>query len=153
MMRTPITHPELLAALARCGHGTKILIADGNYPHVTGVGPHTTRIALNVAPGLLTADQVLELLIATVPVEAAEYMENADGAASPAVEGYGQALGPEIALSGLERFTFYDRARENDVAVVIATGEQRQYANLLLTVGVIPETRIMVSTTGAGRAA
>lgn len=153
MMRTPITHPELLAALARCGHGTKILVADGNYPHVTGVGPHATRIALNVAPGLLTADQALELLIATIPIEAAEYMENADGAASPAVEGYGQALGTEVALTGLERFTFYDRARENDVAVVVATGEQRQYANLLLTVGVIPEHRITESTVGAGRAA
>lgn len=153
MMRTPITHPELLAALARCGHGTKILIADGNYPHVTGVGPRATRIPLNVAPGLLTADQVLELLITTVPVEAAEYMENADGAASSAVEGYGETLGSQVELTGLERFTFYDRARENDVAVVIATGEQRQYANLLLTVGVIPETPTLVNTTGAGRAA
>ena len=91
-----------------------------------------------MAPGLLTADQVLELLITTVPVEAAEYMENAEGAASPAVEGYGETLGSQAELTGLERFTFYDRARENDVAVVIATGEQRQYANLLLTVGVIP---------------
>ncbi len=50
MLTTPITHPELLAALARCGHGTKILLADGNYPHLTGVPAGTTRIALNVTP-------------------------------------------------------------------------------------------------------
>ena len=36
------------------------------------------------------------------------------------------------------RFEFYDAARDSDVALVIATGEQRVYANLLLTIGVVP---------------
>lgn len=152
MLYTPIIHPELLAALARCGHGTSILIADGNYPHNTGVGPHTDRIALNVAPGLLSTDQVLRLLVDTIPVEAAQFMETAQGTASSAVEGYRDVLGTGVDLTGLERFAFYERAREDDVAVVIATGEQRQYANLLLTVGVIAEGTPHELAVGSGRA-
>jgi L-fucose mutarotase len=36
------------------------------------------------------------------------------------------------------RFEFYDAARGPNVALVIATGEQRIYANILLTLGVVP---------------
>jgi L-fucose mutarotase len=42
-----------------------------------------------------------------------------------------------VALEPLERFTFYETARSDDGALVIATGEQRIYANLLLTIGVV----------------
>jgi L-fucose mutarotase len=41
----------------------------------------------------------------------------------------------------LERFAFYDVARSPNVALVIATGEQRIYANILLTIGVVPPDR------------
>jgi L-fucose mutarotase len=37
-----------------------------------------------------------------------------------------------------ERFAFYEMARQSDVSLVIATGEQRVYANLLLVIGVVP---------------
>ncbi len=40
----------------------------------------------------------------------------------------------------LDRFGFYATCREPDLAVCIATGDDRLYANLLLTVGVIPPT-------------
>ncbi|RAD07556.1 RbsD or FucU transport, partial [Burkholderia multivorans] len=40
-------------------------------------------------------------------------------------------------FTGHERFAFYDLARSRDLGLVIATGDQRQYANLLLTVGVV----------------
>jgi len=42
-----------------------------------------------------------------------------------------------VALEPLERFTFYETASSDDVALVVATGEQRLYANLLLTIGVV----------------
>jgi L-fucose mutarotase len=45
---------------------------------------------------------------------------------------------PGTPLQPLARFTFYAAASEKDVALVIATGEQRIYANLLLTIGVVP---------------
>ncbi|WP_432790791.1 RbsD/FucU domain-containing protein [Brevibacterium sp. K11IcPPYGO002] len=135
MLTTPITHPELLAALARCGHGSKILLADGNYPHVTGVPATAERIALNVSPGLLTVDQILVPLSRTLTVESCEYMLTAESSKAPAVIGYEEIL-PDVTFTGHERFAFYGAACEPDVAVVVATGDERQYANLLLTVGV-----------------
>ena len=32
MLTGKLIHPDILAALALCGHGDKVLIADGNYP-------------------------------------------------------------------------------------------------------------------------
>ncbi|MCQ9385437.1 RbsD/FucU family protein [Brevibacterium sp. 50QC2O2] len=136
MLKTPLLHPELLAALGRCGHGTQVLLADGNYPHNTGAPAAATRIPLNVTPGLLSVDQVLEPLAATVNIEAATFMLDATGGRAPAVDGYG-ALLPDVPFTGLERFAFYDAARDPNIAVVVATGDQRQYANLLLTIGVV----------------
>jgi L-fucose mutarotase len=40
-------------------------------------------------------------------------------------------------LQRLDRFAFYDACRLPDVGLVIATGEQRIYANVLLTLGVV----------------
>ncbi len=139
MLRTHLIHPDLLAALARMGHGSQILIADGNYPHVTGTSPTAERIHLNVAPGLLTVDQVLELLIPTIPLESAAWMDTAEGQASPATRVHLELLA-EAGLTeeprGLERFAFYEAARQAGVGVVVATGDTRAYANILLTVGV-----------------
>ena len=136
MLTTPITHPELLAALARCGHGTTILLADGNYPHLTGAAEGATRIALNVASGLLTVDQILAPLAQMIPIEACAFMLTAEAGTAPAVVGYTEIL-PDVPFTGHERFAFYDLARSRDLGLVIATGDQRQYANLLLTVGVV----------------
>ena len=40
-------------------------------------------------------------------------------------------------LEEIERFKFYEVAGTPDVCLTIATGEQRIYANLLLTIGVV----------------
>lgn len=135
MLHTDIVHPDLLRALARSGHGTKILLADGNYPHNTGAPDGAERIHLNLTPGVLTVTQVLEPLVRTVPVEAAEIMLTAESAEAPVIADY-RALLPDATFAGHERFAFYDAARGADVAVVVATADQRQYANLLLTIGV-----------------
>jgi L-fucose mutarotase len=44
---------------------------------------------------------------------------------------------PGMELSSLSRFDFYEAAEAPDVALAIATGERRIYANLLLTIGVV----------------
>ena len=135
MLLTDIVHPDLLRALGRSGHGTKILLADGNYPHSTGAPAAAERIHLNLTLGLLTVTQVLEPLVRTVPIEAAEIMLTAEDTEAPVIADY-RALLPQAEFVGHERFAFYDAARTPDVAVVVATADQRQYANLLLTVGV-----------------
>jgi L-fucose mutarotase len=40
-------------------------------------------------------------------------------------------------LDEIERFDFYNAAREPDVALTIATADQRIYANIILTIGVV----------------
>jgi L-fucose mutarotase len=136
MLKGPLTHPTLIGALAAAGHGSKVLIADGNYPHSTGAREGAVRIHLNLRAGLPTADDVLDVLAQTIPIEAAAVMVPVGGEKVPAHKGFRLALGADVEWTELGRLEFYAACRTNDVAIVIATGEQRIYANLLLTVGV-----------------
>ena len=144
MLRYELLHPGLVAALAAAGHGSRVLLADANYPHSTGARPGAARVHLNLRPGLLTVDQVLEVLLDAVPVESAAVMVPggvagdvvAAGEEIPAHTGYRSLLGPDVGWQELDRFAFYDAVRSDDLAVLVATGDQRVYANLLLTIGV-----------------
>lgn len=136
MLKTKLLHPEILAALGGAGHGSKVLIADGNFPFGTGANPAAKRVYLNLAPGLVTVTDVLKVLVETIPVEAAEVMLPASGP-EPSIFAEFRDLLPGLELKPLGRFEFYDTARERDVMLVISTGEQRIYANLLLTIGVV----------------
>ncbi len=137
MLSYELIHPEILAAVASAGHGSKILIADGNYPLSTGTNPLARRVYLNLRPGVVNVIEVLEALLQAVPVEAASVMQPAEGLPEPAIFGQFSALLPAtMTLERLERFAFYAASRTPDVALAIATGEQRIYANILLTIGV-----------------
>lgn len=138
MLKSPLLHPELLRALGGAGHGSKVLIADGNYPFGTGGPPEATRVYLNLAPGVLNVTQVLKVLAAAVPIEAAEVMVPEKGPEPAIFAEFRQVLGKDLPLQTLGRFPFYDAARDRSTTVVIATGEQRIYANILLTIGVVP---------------
>ncbi len=137
MLKYHLLHPQLLGALGRCGHGSRILIADSNYPHVTGAPAAAERVFLNLAPGLISATEVLKVLLEAVPVETAIIMLNAENQEAPVVAEYRQLLPKGVQVQGLPRFEYYEAVKMADTCLVIATGEQRQYANLLLVVGVI----------------
>jgi L-fucose mutarotase len=137
MLRYRLTHPEILAALASAGHGSRVLIADGHYPFVTASGPNATHVFLNLAPGLVSVPQVLDLLVDAVPIESAAVMHPPKDQESPEIFAeFTRLLGDSVPVDELDRFKFYDAAKTEDVALVIATGEQRTYANILLTIGV-----------------
>jgi L-fucose mutarotase len=136
MLKTKLLHPEILAALGGAGHGSKVLIADGNFPFGTGANPSARRVYLNLAPGLVTATDVLKVLVDAIPIEAAEVMMPASGP-EPSIFAEFRALLPGLELKPLGRFEFYDTARERDTTLVISTGEQRIYANILLTIGTV----------------
>ena len=137
MLRTPLIHPPLLAALAAAGHGAGVRIADANYSHSTNVSPRATLVHLNLTAGLVTVDQVLEPVLATVPVEAAAVMTPDDGGTPDAWASYAELLGPEVPMTQLGRHDFYATCREPDLAICVATGDTRLYTNILLTVGYI----------------
>ena len=146
MLKTPIIHPQILAALGRAGHSSKILIADGNYPHHTKRGPNADIVFLNFAPGMMNVTDVLAGIANTVPIELAEVMEPMRTGAyamkndPPIFEEFRKILkarNATLELNKLERFAFYDAAGSKDVTLTIATGEQKIYANILLTIGVV----------------
>ena len=146
MLNLPLIHPDILRVLGRAGHGSQVLIADGNYPFRTTLGRNAELVSLNLAPGTVSATDVLAALAPAIPVEAAAVMAAAkDGPyampADPPIWAEFRALLAANGFTGplqqLERFAFYEAGRGADVALAVATGEQRIYANILLTIGVI----------------
>ncbi len=146
MLRQQLLHPDILQALARAGHTSRVLIADGNYPASTTLGPNAELVHLNLSPGMVSCTDVLQALVTAVPIEQANVMAYASegpyslSADPPVWTAYRELLqseGIDITLDPLERFAFYETAKQPDVALVIATGDQRVYANLLLTIGVV----------------
>ena len=137
MLKYQLIHPELLRGLAEAGHGAQVLIADGNYPLVTGSNPSARRIYLNLAPDLVRVTDVLNTLVNAIPIETVHVMMPEKGPEPGIFAEFRQRL-PGIELEPLGRFEFYDAARGPDLAVAIAPGEVRVYANLLLTIGVVP---------------
>ncbi len=135
MLLSTLTHPQILEALGSAGHGSRVLIADGNYPFRTGSPTTAQHVFLNLAPGLVTVPDVLRVLTTAIPIESAAIMEANQTPEPPILAEFRQLL-PELELEKLERFAFYDASRSANTALVIATGEQRIYANILLTIGV-----------------
>jgi L-fucose mutarotase len=146
MLKSKLLHPDILGALGRAGHGSKILIADGNYPFATKLGVNATLVSLNLMPGLVSGTQVLEAIVSAVAIEGAAVMQpmttgpNAYKGEPPIWNEFRKILkgaGADVALEPVERFAFYDEAGSDDVTLTIATAEQAVYANLLLTIGVV----------------
>lgn len=137
MLTTNLLHPQILHALGASGHGSGILIADGNYPFITRANPAAARVYLNLTPGVLSATDVLAAIAPAIPVEAAHVMVPDDGSTPPIFDEFHKLL-PDVPFESHGRFEFYDLARDPDVSLVLATAEQRIYANILLTIGVIP---------------
>jgi L-fucose mutarotase len=138
MLTAKLIHPQILSALGSAGHGSTILIPDGNYPCATHAHPLAARVYLNLSPGMVTVTDVLEAVLSVTPVEAANVMRRDDGAEPSIYSDFRRMLPDGIELTPMERFDFYDEAKKDNCCLVIATGEQRIYANILLTVGVVP---------------
>ena len=146
MLKSQLIHPPLLEALAAAGHGSKVLIADSNYPASTTLGDNAELIHLNLMPGLISGVDVLRAVVSAIPIESAAVMETYKTGPYAMTEypdiwaDYSKVLvesGNPGELERIERQTFYDTVASDNVACTIATGEQRIYANLLLTIGVV----------------
>lgn len=137
MIRGKITHPELLQALAEAGHGARILVADGNYPVTVKANQAARIVYLNFTPGMVSGTDIITALAKTVVVESAIYMAPSDKSEPTIVKEYRSIIGADVPFCGKDRFGFYDEALSDDVSLVIASGERRAFANLLLTVGAL----------------
>lgn len=145
MLKHRLIHPEISAILARAGHHAKVLIADGNYPASSTMGPNGTLVSLNLSPGIPTCTQVLEALLDAVPIEAANTMmyETTGPYAltedPPVWAQYRAALERakvDVKLEPIAKWDFYPAVKTPDHVLTIQTGDTQRFANLLLTIGV-----------------
>ena len=147
MLKIPVLHPEILAALGSAGHLAKVLISDGNYPHNTKPNPRAKIVYANFVPGVVSATTALEMVCDLVPIEAAavmapdktgEYAMNED---PPIWAEFRKILRDRSDFRGeltpLFKPPFNEQARSDDTCLVIATAEQRIWSNILLTIGVV----------------
>ncbi|MCY4210224.1 MAG: ribose ABC transporter [Gammaproteobacteria bacterium] len=135
----PLLGPELLAALRGMGHGDEVAIVDANFPAVT-----CARRLLRLDG--VSATRALRAVVSVLPLDAyvdcpAHTMEvvGDPGEIPPIVQEFQEitaaAAPAPVPFGALERFAFYARVKE--AALVVATGEQRLYGNILLKKGVI----------------
>jgi L-fucose mutarotase len=137
MLKLICTHPEILHKLALCGHGDKILITDGNYPVDSNTNDNTSKVYLNLTEGFPLVPEVLKVINETICIEKAE-VTIPDSDEEPYIYHEFRDIIPEgLALIPLKRFDFYEACRAENIKLAIATGDQRTYANILLTVGVV----------------
>ena len=137
---SPLISPDLLAVLARMGHGDEIILADAHFPGETFKSRVLRADGLKIAD-LLAAILPLFELDAYVPHPLAMMAAVPGDTLDPTVEeGYLKSIhqaNPSVAaIERIERFAFYDRAK-NAFAVVM-TGETAKYGNILLKKGVTP---------------
>lgn len=133
MLKISCIHPEIMRVLPYCGHGDKILIADGNYPLRSKTG-QAEKIYLGLTRGCPTVPEVLKAISGLVNFEKAEVM--IPEGKEPEIFGEFRQLLGGINLAGLKRFDFYDACCQPSLRLAISTGETRTFANILLTVGV-----------------
>jgi len=122
------------------GHGDEIVLADAHFPG-DSVGRRVLR-----ADGLQIADllaAILPLFVLDPYVESPLFMmaavegDQLDPSVEAAYRGAIDAIYPETAaIQRIERFAFYDRARE--AFAVVMTGETATYGNIILKKGVTP---------------
>lgn len=145
MLKHQLIHPEINAILGRAGHHGKILIADGNYPASSTLGPNAQLVSLNLSPGIVTCTQVLQALVTAIPLEAAHtmmyetsgpYALTADPPVWTEYREVFQKSGVKLALQPIEKWEFYKAVKTDDHILTIQTADQQRFANLLLTIGV-----------------
>lgn len=134
MIKTEIIHPPLISALARCGHKTQILLADANYAVVSNAPKEASIIYLNLAPGCIAAPTILEKILSVINVEQAAMMAWPETFDNTIVSEYRTLLPEACPIEYLDRAAFYHRVKSEMTMLVIASGETRRFANVLLTV-------------------
>ncbi len=144
MLNTSLTHPEILRVVARAGHHSRILIADGNYPASNKRGPNAELVSLNLAPGVVTVVQVLRALLSAVPIDQVNTMgippddPYAQKGEPPVWKEYREALaaaGSKLKLEPILKWDFYRAVESPDHVLTIQTADQSLWGNVLLTMG------------------
>jgi len=137
---SPLLSPELLAVLARMGHGDEIVLADAHFPGETMNARVLRADGLKIADLLDAILPLFELdayvddplvMMAAVPGDKLD--PKVEKAYRAAIDRHAPHAPP---IARLERFAFYDRAQQ--AFAVVMTGETAKYGNIILKKGVTP---------------
>jgi L-fucose mutarotase len=134
----PMLGPDLLATLRAMGHGDEIALVDANYPALE----HARRlIRADGLPLIPLLDAILQVLPVDDFVPQALFRASVKGNAPLAdpvhleMEAVCARRVPGFALVALDGDALY--ARVKNAHTIIATGEPRLYANIIIRKGVI----------------
>lgn len=133
-----IISPELLKILDEMGHGDEIVIGDGNFPAASNA-KRLVRLDGHGVP------EILEAILKLVPLDPyvdspVMLMQVTPGDDTDPIiwkdyERIVKEQSGDFKMSEIERFAFYERAR--DAYAIVATGETALYANIILKKGVV----------------
>lgn len=137
---SPLISPELLAVLARMGHGDEIILADAHFPAESFNNRVMRADGLRI-PDLLEAILLLFELDAYVPHPLSMMAAVAGDQLDPQVESSYLAsiylTNPNVpSIARIDRFEFYEKAKS--AFAIVMTGETAKYGNILLKKGVTP---------------
>ena len=133
----PLLGPDLLATLRAMGHGDEIAIVDANYP-ASSSGRKLIRL------DGVSATRATQAILSVLPLDdfvtdCAWHMQVVGDpqADMPIFKEFRNLLHDHagVALAGLERFAFYEKA--STAFALVVTGEDRLYGNVILKKGVI----------------
>lgn len=141
----PRLNAEVLFALRAMGHGDTIVIADTNFP--ADQVARSTVLGELLRMDNITGAEAAEAVLSVMPLDtfvddfAARMEIVGEPDKVPPVQQEVQAAidgaeGKHRPMIGIERFEFYDRARE--AYAVIQSGERRFYGCFIFRKGVIP---------------
>ena len=141
----PRLNADVLYALRAMGHGDMLILSDTNFPS-DSIAQETVHGEL-LRMDNLTSAEAAEAILSVLPLDT--FVEDFAGRMEiigepetvPPVQAEVQAAidaaeGEPRPMVGIERFAFYDLARE--AYAVIQTGERRFYGCFMLRKGVIP---------------
>ena len=138
----PLLFPDLLKLLAEMGHDDALVLADANFTaHQLAQGKSVLRLpGVGMARAVQAVTSVLALA-ADVPHPVA-YMRVSDtpddyrsALQREVLEQLTPELRPGQSAEGVERYAFYERARQAHAIVV--TGELQPFGNFILRKGAI----------------
>lgn len=132
--------PELLKILMEMGHGDRIVIGDGNFPHAS-IAKDSILVRMDGHGVCDILDAILTLMpldtYVDTPVSLMEVVPG-DNVETPIWDEYAKIIEkhqPGTKIGHIERFQFYEEARR--CYAVVASGESALYANIILQKGVV----------------
>ena len=137
---SPLISPDLLATMARMGHGDEIVFADAHFPGETNNKMILRADGLKIADLLEAVLPLFELdayvdfpLIMMAPVEGDQLDPRVEAAYRERIN----KTHPYITnIQTIDRFAFYKRTQS--AFAVVMTGETAKYGNIILKKGVTP---------------